>query len=90
MKLSIIIPTYNEENYLPLLLKSIQAQNFSDYEIIIADAGSQDRTREIARDADCRVVDGGLPAVGRNRGAESAQGEYLLFLDADVCLTDGT
>jgi len=89
MKLSIIIPTYNEENYLPLLLKSIQAQNFSDYEIIIADAGSQDRTREIARDADCRVVDGGLPAVGRNRGAESAQGEYLLFLDADVCLTDG-
>jgi glycosyltransferase involved in cell wall biosynthesis len=89
MKLSIIIPTYNEEEYLPLLLKSIQAQDFVDYEIIISDAGSQDRTREIARKAGCRIVEGGMPAVGRNRGAEAAQGEYLLFLDADVCLTDG-
>ncbi|WJI09969.1 glycosyltransferase [Methanobacterium sp. CWC-01] len=89
MKLSIIIPTYNEEEYLPLLLKSIKAQEFVDFEVIIADAGSQDRTREIAREAGCRIVEGGMPAVGRNRGAEAAQGEYLLFLDADVCLTDG-
>ena len=89
MKLSIIIPTYNEEKYLPLLLKSIKAQDFGDYEVIIADAGSEDRTQEIAQDAGCRIVEGGMPAVGRNRGAEVAQGEYLLFLDADVCLTDG-
>jgi len=89
MKLSIIIPTYNEEEYLPLLLKSIKAQDFGDFEVIIADAGSQDRTREIAQKAGCKVVDGGMPAVGRNRGAEAAQGEYLLFLDADVCLTEG-
>ncbi|NYB51571.1 MAG: glycosyltransferase [Methanobacteriaceae archaeon] len=87
MKLSIIIPTYNEENYLPALLESIKRQEFQDYEIIVADAGSQDRTREIAQEWGCRVVEGGMPAEGRNRGAESAKGEYLLFLDSDVILT---
>ena len=47
MILSIIIPTYNEEEYLPILLESIKKQNFKDYEIIIADANSIDKTREI-------------------------------------------
>lgn len=88
MKLSIIIPTYNEENYLPKLLKSIVRQDFTDYEVIVADAGSKDRTREIARSFECKLVDGGIPSVGRNRGAEAAQGEYLLFLDSDVILTE--
>ncbi len=87
MKLSIIIPTFNEEYYLPHLLESIQRQDFQDYEIIVADAGSEDRTREIAKDWGCKVVEGGMPATGRNRGAEVAQGEYLLFLDSDVILT---
>lgn len=87
MKLSIIIPTFNEENYLPHLLESIKRQNFRDYEVIVADAGSEDSTKVIALEWGCKVVEGGLPAVGRNRGAESAQGEYLLFLDSDVILT---
>ncbi|MGZ7043820.1 MAG: MJ1255/VC2487 family glycosyltransferase [Methanobacterium sp.] len=89
MKLSIVIPTYNEEKYLPKLLQSIKDQDFSDYEIIIADAESTDNTREIAESFGCKVVKGGTPAVGRNNGAKVAQGEYLLFLDADVILTDG-
>ena len=46
MKISIIIPAYNEEETLPSLLKSIKTQNFKDYEIIIADANSTDKTRE--------------------------------------------
>jgi uncharacterized protein (TIGR00661 family) len=87
MKLSIIIPTFNEEYYLPPLLESIQRQNFQDYEIIVADAGSEDRTREIAKEWGCKVVGGGMPATGRNRGAEAARGDYLLFLDSDVILT---
>lgn len=87
--ISIIIPTYNEENYLPQLLKSIKDQDFSDYEVIVADAESTDRTREIAESYGCNVVKGGSPAVGRNNGAKAANGEYLLFLDADVILTDG-
>ena len=88
MIFSIIIPTYNEEEYLPILLESIKEQDFDDYEIIVADANSTDRTREIAEEYGCIIVDGGLPAVGRNNGARVAKGEYLLFLDSDLKLTE--
>ena len=88
MIFSIIIPTYNEEEYLPVLLESIKKQSFEDYEVIVADANSTDKTREIAESYGCIVVDGGLPAVGRNNGAKVAKGEYLLFLDSDLELTD--
>ncbi len=84
--LSIVIPTKNEEEYLPKLLKSIAIQTVQPQEVIVADAFSTDRTREIAESFGARVVDGGLPGPGRNRGAEVAKGEILLFLDADVLL----
>ena len=82
--LSIIVPALNEEKYLPILLSQIKKQNFnSDLEIIVADAGSKDKTVEIARNYGCKIVPGGLPAQGRNEGAKVAQGETLLFMDAD-------
>ena len=84
--LSIIIPTLNEEKYLPLLLESIKRQDFKDYEIVIADAGSKDKTIEIAKKYGCKITKGGLPAEGKNRGAGAAKGEFLLFLDADTVL----
>ncbi len=84
--LNIIIPTLNEEDYLPKLLDSITKQNFKDYEIIVADAGSQDKTIEIARVSGCKISPGGLPAKGRNEGAKTAEGDLLLFLDADMIL----
>lgn len=89
MKISIVIPTLNEEKMLSRLLDSIRGQDFDDYEVIVADANSKDRTREIAESAGCRVVDGGLPAAGRNAGARTAAGELLFFLDADVILPPG-
>lgn len=83
---SIIIPTLNEEKYLPKLLKSISEQTYKNYEIIVADAGSIDNTISIANDYGAIVVKGGKPAVGRNNGTKVSRGEYLIFLDADVIL----
>ena len=82
--ISIIIPTLNEEKCLPKLLKCIKEQTYKYYEIIVADADSKDKTKQIARKFGCKVVkSGGLPAVGRNNGAKAAKGGILLFLDAD-------
>lgn len=86
--LSIVIPTYNEEEYLPRLLASIRSQRFSDLEIIVADASSTDRTRDIAAKFGAKVVEGGLPGRGRNLGAAAARGDLFVFLDADVVLPD--
>ncbi len=93
--LSIIIPTLDEENYLPILLQSIKNQSFKlrtktslvqgmDYEVIIADANSIDRTVEIAKSYGCKIVAGGLPANGRNEGAKIANGNIFLFIDAEA------
>lgn len=82
--LSIIIPAYNEEKYLPGLLECIKNQSYKNYEVIVADANSKDKTKQIAKRHGCRIVKGGMPAVGRNNGAKAAKGDVLLFLDADV------
>lgn len=86
--LSIIIPAKNEEKNLVKLLRSIKKQNYKDYEVIVADAGSKDKTKKIARKFGCKVIKGGLPSVGRNEGVKHAKGNMLLFLDADVILPD--
>lgn len=86
--ISFVIPTLNEEKCLPLLLESLKEQSFSDFEIIIADAGSTDKTLEIAKKYNCKVSPGGLPSKGRNEGAKLAQGSVLFFLDADVFLQE--
>ena len=87
-KVSIVIPTLNEERDLPELLDSLKKQTFRDFEVIVGDAGSKDKTREIAESHGARVVQGGMPGVGRNRGAAVANGEYLFFFDADVVLPE--
>ena len=90
--LSIIIPTLNEEKYLPRLLESIKSQDFKDWEIIVSDGGSLDRTKEIALTNNCVFIEDQEhqhPSWQRNKGAELAQGEILLFLDADTVLQKG-
>ena len=89
MKLSIIIITKNEEKYLPKLLDSIKAQKVNfDYEIIVSDAFSEDKTLEIAKKYGCKITEGGLPSKWRNNGANIANWEWLLFLDADTIVPE--
>lgn len=82
--ISIVIPTWNEEKYIPKLLNCIKKQTYKDYEIIVADDNSTDKTEQIAKKYGCKIVGGGTPAFGRNNGAKMAKGNILLFLDADV------
>lgn len=84
MKVSIVIPTKNEEVLLPRLLSALQRQTYRNFEVIVADAWSTDRTRELAESMGAKVVDGGMPGPGRNRGAEHATGDLLFFMDADA------
>jgi glycosyltransferase involved in cell wall biosynthesis len=93
-QLTIVIPTYNEGKYIARTLYAIAAQSGTHkIKIIIADAKSTDNTRTIAEingfelGLNLKVIDGGLPAVGRNAGAKLATTPYVLFLDADVTFT---
>lgn len=93
-QLTIVIPTYNEGKYIARTLYAIAAQSgTSDVKIIIADAKSTDNTRTIAETngfelgLNLEIIDGGLPAVGRNAGAKLVTTPYILFLDADVTFT---
>jgi glycosyltransferase involved in cell wall biosynthesis len=88
MKISVIIPTLNEEAFLPKLLESLKIQTFRDFEVVVADAKSTDKTRSIAKRFGAKVVDGGMPGPGRNAGAKAAKGDLFVFLDADVKLPD--
>lgn len=92
MQLSIVIPTLNEEKYLPRLLESIKNQKFFDYEIIVSDGGSSDQTKQIALASGCLFVidnEHHHPSWQRNNGAAIAQGDILFFLDADTVLPSG-
>lgn len=90
-QLTIVIPTYNEEKYIAQTLYAIASQSGTyKVKIIIADAKSTDNTRLVASTnafelgLNLEIIDGGLPAVGRNAGAKLATTPYILFLDADV------
>lgn len=83
---SVIIPAYNEEKFLPKLLRSIKSQKLKPGEVIVANADSSDRTREIAIDFGCEVVRGGRISVGRNAGARVAKEDILVFMDADTVI----
>jgi glycosyltransferase involved in cell wall biosynthesis len=86
--ISIIIPTLNEGKYLPKLLASIKKQTYKDFEVIVSDANSSDSTVKTAKKYKCKIVKGGPPNKGRNRGADITKGKYLIFLDADVILPE--
>lgn len=84
---SVVIPTYNEEKYIGECIKSLNSQSLKNFEIVVVDDGSTDRTREIVkRFKNVRLIKGEHkgPGVSRNLGARKAQGEVLVFVDADM------
>jgi glycosyltransferase involved in cell wall biosynthesis len=83
MNFSVIIPSKNEEKHIGPLLEDIKYQTSQPIEVILADNESTDRTRDIAREYGIKIIKGGLPGPARNRGAEVAKGDVLIFLDAD-------
>ena len=86
--ISVVIPAYNAERTIIETIQSVQQQTFSDFEIIVINDGSIDRTIELLGTiADQRIKvfsyeNAGLPTA-RNRGIKNAGGEFIAFLDAD-------
>lgn len=91
--LSIIIPTLNEEKIIKSTLSSLKAGLKIPHELIISDGGSKDRTIDIAKEyTDKIIVFSGQNrqtiAQGRNDGASIANGDFLVFFDADCSIPD--
>ena len=89
MKLSVIIPMFNEERHIARTLASVRtAAEHAGIacELLVVDNGSTDASSQLAREAGARVLDGAGLGIGalRNLGARSAQGQWLAFLDADM------
>ncbi|QIF04482.1 glycosyltransferase family A protein [Roseimicrobium sp. ORNL1] len=87
MLFSIIIPTYNRIEYLKATLDSVWQQTFQDFEVIVVDDGSTDGTAAYLSSLEGKVSliqqSNAGPGAARNRGAEAARGEYVVFLDSD-------
>jgi len=97
-KFSVIIPAHNEEDVIQKAVDSVLDQTFKDFEIIVVNDGSKDKTREIVEKlmrehSNIRIInfnEGHSAAFSRNRGAEAARGEILVFLDADTFISINT
>ena len=86
-RISIIVPTLNEEAYIGRFLRSVMAQEPRPLEVIVVDGGSQDRTVELARRLGAKVIEQpSNMAEAKNIGAQAARGDYLFFIDADSML----
>ncbi len=93
MKLSFIIPTLNEEKLLPQILSQLNElkADFNNMEIIISDGGSTDSTLEISENYANKIITSTLKqniSIGRNQGALQASGDILIFINADVKISN--
>src|SRR5438105_4070082 len=88
---SVIIPTYNRSHLIAKTLGYVLAQTYSDFEIIIIDDGSTDKTEEIIGSIkDARIsyykIDNAERGAARNYGVHKAKGDYVNFFDSDDAL----
>ena len=88
--ISIIIPTLNEERYVGKLLDSIKKQQYRDYEIVVVDAGSTDKTKHVVSKYKAKFFNIKEKNVSkqRNFGAKKAKSNLLFFTDADIVIPD--
>jgi glycosyltransferase involved in cell wall biosynthesis len=91
MKLSVIIPVYNEERDIEKCLKSLDSQNYDNFEVVIVDDGSNDKTCEVIKLFNPHNYKLQLlsqnhlgPATARNKGASVSTGDILIFVDSDM------
>jgi glycosyltransferase involved in cell wall biosynthesis len=84
--ISVVIPAYNEEKYIRRCLESLRTQNFDEYEIVVVDNASTDKTREIAEKYADKVIFEGKKGVvfARQKGFEEAEGDVIASTDADT------
>ena len=91
VKISVIIPTYNESKYIGGTLKALKEQSFKDIEVILADDNSDDGTREIAKRVYPSIKISNHKRIGPtksfNVAAKDAKGDLLVFIDADTEVT---
>lgn len=88
--ISVIIPAHNEEKYILRTIESVKNQTFKNFEIIVVDDGSTDRTYDVCKNSVDYVVKLNKksgPAKARNEGVKKSSGEILVFLDADTLLS---
>jgi glycosyltransferase involved in cell wall biosynthesis len=88
MKISVIIPAYNAEQYIATAIESCLSQTYAPHEIIVIDDGSTDGTAAVAESFPSpvrviRLAENMGVAVARNRGVQASTGDWLAFLDAD-------
>ena len=86
MRVSVVVPARNEERFLPACLEALRRQTLGDFELIVVDSASSDRTGEIARAFGARVIRLEKPGVSRARqaGFEAAKGDVIASTDADT------
>ena len=84
-KFSIIIPVYNVEKYIRKCVDSVFEQTFKDYEVIIVNDGTQDKSIEQIKNYDVTIINqkNQGQSAARNNGIKKAKGDYLIFLDSD-------
>lgn len=86
---TIVIPTLNEEKYLPLLLEDLRAQSYSDFQVLVIDGGSSDHTQTLAKSysdqISLQLIKAHKKGVShqRNLGGKAATSPWILFMDAD-------
>ncbi len=89
IEISVIIPAYNEEKYIKECIESAKRQNTNlNYEIIVVNNNSTDKTKNLAKKCNVKVIDEKRQGVGQARktGTENAKGEIIIHIDADTHL----